>query len=59
MNQNYNTQQMVSTRDVDNIDESYGGISKISKKDAELNYIIQAIQNLDDSQRQDLVAILS
>jgi hypothetical protein len=40
MNQNYNTQQMISTRDVDNIDESYGGISKMSKKEAELNYII-------------------
>jgi hypothetical protein len=31
---------MISTRDVDNIDESYGGISKMSKKEAELNYII-------------------
>ena len=51
----------MTARDVDNIDMSYGGQSQVSvvtKKDAEMSYIMQAIANLDDSQRQGLVSIL-
>lgn len=54
-------QNLMTARDADNIDASYGGqsaISKLSKKDVEMSYIMQAISNLDDSQRQDLVSIL-
>jgi hypothetical protein len=38
-------------RDVDNIDASYAPsmVSKASKKDTELSYIMQAISQLDDS----------
>ena len=40
---------------------SYGGQSHagaMDKKEAEMSYIMQAIANLDDSQRQGLVSIL-
>jgi len=51
----------LALKDADNIDASYGGqsqVSKLSKKDAELSYIMQAIAHLDDSQRQDLLGLL-
>lgn len=43
------------------IEQSYGGqsaISKISQKDVELNYIMEAISAMDDNQRSNLVDLL-